>query len=178
MEDGIDEKLIAALVNYFLEAVQVADFAKNRQVQLARSVYSPDLDGSKAFQQAVDGAIAIGAGMINHLTHGQLRRMNAVLMMTLVQEWVRSEKKNEALPKLLDLAISANRKATSAKGGSRKNAQTQKLKLNAFQWLDQNHSSCRSMEEMATCLEDVVSGRSYRTLRTWVSEWKKTNTTH
>lgn len=65
------------------------------------------------------------------------------------------------------------RKALARKGADVAHQENRALKADVFRWLDDNFSNCKSMDAAATSMAGKIVPMTFRTVRDWVTEWKK-----
>jgi hypothetical protein len=68
-----------------------------------------------------------------------------------------------------DLRESVQGKARAAK----RHTENRAMKADVFKWLDDNFASCKSMDAAAEAMAGKLVPATFRTVRDWVTDWKK-----
>lgn len=58
-------------------------------------------------------------------------------------------------------------------GANAAHKENRSCKADAFAWLDANFSTCKSMDAAAEAMAGKIVPQKFRTVRDWVTEWKK-----
>lgn len=67
----------------------------------------------------------------------------------------------------------AARTAQAKHGAGVRHRENREMKNDVFRWLDAHFSECSSMDSAAETMAGVVVPMKFRTIRAWVTEWKK-----
>lgn len=67
----------------------------------------------------------------------------------------------------------ASRTAQAKHGAGVRHRENRSLKSDVFRWLDAHFSECSSMDSAAEKIAGAVVPMKFRTVRAWVTEWKK-----
>lgn len=59
------------------------------------------------------------------------------------------------------------------KGADAIHTENRAMKADVFKWLDDNFASCKSMDAAAEAMAGKLVPATFRTVRDWVTEWKK-----
>lgn len=86
---------------------------------------------------------------------------------------IKSFLNRHSLGYFLDLVFADVESAKQSERASKRHAETNAMKLDVFQWLDENMHRFRSMDKAAEAIAGKVVPMSWRTVRDWIGEWKK-----
>lgn len=72
-----------------------------------------------------------------------------------------------------EVVAKAARAAMAKAGATGRHRENREMKDDVFRWLDAHFSECSSMDSAAETMAGVVVPMKFRTVRAWVTEWKK-----
>lgn len=88
-----------------------------------------------------------------------------------------SLKLNMALPAMLEEAhrnaFDEGKSAIPKQNAMKRHAEHHAMKVDVFKWLDSNFDNCKSMDSAAEMMAGKLVPAKFRTVRGWVTEWKK-----
>ncbi|MDP3424973.1 MAG: hypothetical protein Q8S32_14600 [Burkholderiaceae bacterium] len=70
-------------------------------------------------------------------------------------------------------AIKAARSSLARAGSEGRHTENRAMKADVFKWLNDNFASCKSMDAAAEAMSGKLVPATFRTVRDWVTEWKK-----
>lgn len=86
-------------------------------------------------------------------------------------------KLNMALPTMLEEthrnAFNKGKSAIPKQNARKRHAENHAMKVDVFKWLDSNFDNCKSMDSVAEMMAGKLVPATFRTVRGWVTEWKK-----
>ena len=65
----------------------------------------------------------------------------------------------------------------SARGLDKRHAENRQMKATVLAWCDQNMANYKSLDKAAEAIAGKQVPMSFRTVRSWISEWKKMRST-
>lgn len=78
-----------------------------------------------------------------------------------------------ALEEAQEINLEAARSALGKSGALMRHAENRALKQHVFEWCERNMASARSMDAAASLVAGIVVPVAWRTVRDWMTEWKK-----